>query len=92
VPALASVARSGLSTIVDFERSRRPVSSEAAQAIREALELAGVEFINENGAVQESDFVNISAPSSRNKEGRVRKPGTPGAKRIHEILLFDCYV
>jgi len=38
-----------LSTIVDFERSRRPVSSEAVQAIREALELAGVEFIDENG-------------------------------------------
>ena len=38
-----------LSTIVDFERSRRPVSSEAVQAIRKALELAGVEFIDENG-------------------------------------------
>ena len=48
-PALASKAKLGLSTIVDFERSRRPVSSEAAQAIREALELAGVEFIDENG-------------------------------------------
>ena len=48
-PALASAARLGLSTIVDFERSRRPVSSEAAQAIREALERAGVEFIDENG-------------------------------------------
>ena len=35
--------------IVDFERSRRPVSSEAVQAIREALELAGIEFIDENG-------------------------------------------
>jgi hypothetical protein len=39
----------GLSTIVDFEGSRRRVSSEAAQAIREALELAGIEFIDENG-------------------------------------------
>ena len=35
--------------IVDFELSRRPVSSEAVQAIREALELAGIEFIDENG-------------------------------------------
>jgi hypothetical protein len=39
----------GLSTIVDFERSRRPVSRESVQAIREALESAGVEFIDENG-------------------------------------------
>ena len=35
--------------IVDFERSRRPVSSEAVQAVLEALEPAGVEFIDENG-------------------------------------------
>ena len=48
-PALASKAKLGLSTIVDFERSRRPVSREAVQAIREALELAGIEFIDENG-------------------------------------------
>jgi transcriptional regulator with XRE-family HTH domain len=48
-PALASKAKLGLSTIVDFERTRRPVSSEAVQAIREALELAGIEFIDENG-------------------------------------------
>ena len=48
-PALASAARLGLSTIVDFERSRRPVSKDAVQAIRAALELAGVEFIDENG-------------------------------------------
>jgi transcriptional regulator with XRE-family HTH domain len=48
-PALASVAKLGLSTIVDFERSRRPVSREAIQTIRGALEEAGVEFIDENG-------------------------------------------
>ena len=48
-PALASKANLGLSTVVDFERSRRPVSNEAVQAIREALELAGIEFIDENG-------------------------------------------
>jgi hypothetical protein len=46
---LASLAKLGLSTIVDFERSRRPVSREAVQAIRGALEAAGVEFIDENG-------------------------------------------
>ena len=48
-PALASVANLGLSTIVDFERSRRPVSREAIQAIRGALEQGGIEFIDENG-------------------------------------------
>jgi transcriptional regulator with XRE-family HTH domain len=48
-PALASAAGLGLSTIVDFERSRRPVSRDAVQAIQEALEHAGIEFIDENG-------------------------------------------
>ena len=48
-PALASAAKLGLSTIVDFERSRRHVSREAVQAIRCALEAAGIEFIDENG-------------------------------------------
>jgi len=48
-PALASVAGLGLSTIVDFERSRRPVSNEAIHTIRKALESAGAEFIDENG-------------------------------------------
>jgi transcriptional regulator with XRE-family HTH domain len=48
-PALAAAAELGLSTIVDFERSRRSVSNEAVQKIREALERAGIEFIRENG-------------------------------------------
>lgn len=48
-PALALAAGLGLSTIVDFERSRRPVSKEAVKAIRTALEAAGIEFIDENG-------------------------------------------
>jgi transcriptional regulator with XRE-family HTH domain len=48
-PALASAAGLGLSTIVDFERSRRPVSKDAIQAIRAALEKSGIEFIDENG-------------------------------------------
>ena len=48
-PSLASKAELGLSTIVDFERARRPVSSAAVSAIRIALESAGVEFIDENG-------------------------------------------
>lgn len=48
-PRLAEFAELGLSTIVDFERSRRPVSIEAVRAIRHALENVGVEFIGENG-------------------------------------------
>jgi transcriptional regulator with XRE-family HTH domain len=48
-PALALRAKLGLSTIVDFERSRRPVSKDAVRTIRQALELAGIEFIDENG-------------------------------------------
>ena len=48
-PALASAASLGLSTIVDFEKSRRPVSKQAIQTIRSALERAGIEFIDENG-------------------------------------------
>ena len=48
-PQLASKAKLGLSTVVDFERTRRPVSEEAIQAIRLALVEAGVEFIDENG-------------------------------------------
>jgi transcriptional regulator with XRE-family HTH domain len=48
-PQLASASELGLSTVVDFERSRRPVSREAIQAMRSALERAGIEFIDENG-------------------------------------------
>jgi transcriptional regulator with XRE-family HTH domain len=46
---LASAASLGLSTVVDFERERRQVSSDAIRAMRKALENAGVEFIDENG-------------------------------------------
>jgi transcriptional regulator with XRE-family HTH domain len=48
-PELASAAGLGLSTIVDFEKTRRPVSKEAIKLIRGALERAGVEFIDANG-------------------------------------------
>jgi transcriptional regulator with XRE-family HTH domain len=43
---LASKASLGLSTVVDFERSRRAVSVDAVAAMRSALEAAGVEFTN----------------------------------------------
>ncbi|MDF0599912.1 transcriptional regulator [Psychromarinibacter sp. C21-152] len=48
-PDLAKAAEFGLSTIVDFERERRVVSTVAQVRMREALESAGVEFIEENG-------------------------------------------
>jgi transcriptional regulator with XRE-family HTH domain len=48
-PQLAFAAGLGLSTVVDFEKSRRRVSAEAIQAMRKALERAGIEFIDENG-------------------------------------------
>ena len=48
-PDLASAADLGLSTIVDFERARRPVSHDVVHVIRRALENAGIEFIAENG-------------------------------------------
>jgi predicted transcriptional regulator len=46
---LAKAARLSLSTIVDFEKSRRQVSNDAVRGIKAALEYAGVEFIEENG-------------------------------------------
>jgi transcriptional regulator with XRE-family HTH domain len=46
---LARAAELGLSTVVDFERQRRKISPEAVEAIRIALQRAGVEFIDENG-------------------------------------------
>ena len=48
-PALAQSAGLGLSTVVDFERNRRPVSATAVRAMRTALEARGVVFIDENG-------------------------------------------
>jgi hypothetical protein len=38
----------GLSTIVDFERSRRVVPEPTVEAIHSALEKAGVEFLAED--------------------------------------------
>ncbi len=46
---LAQLARLGLSTVVDFERSRRQVSAEAVGSMAAALRSAGVDFIDENG-------------------------------------------
>lgn len=48
-PQLASSANVGLSTVVDFERERRAVSEDAVSKMQDALELAGMVFIPEDG-------------------------------------------
>jgi hypothetical protein len=48
-PQLAQAASLGLSTVIDFERTRRAVSATAIHQMRVALEAAGVEFLEENG-------------------------------------------
>lgn len=48
-PELARRSGLGLSTIVDFEKMRRDVSTEAIGAIQRALERVGVVFIEKNG-------------------------------------------
>ncbi len=48
--ALAKAAGVGVSTVVDFELSRREVSANSVAAIRSALEAAGVEFIPPDGS------------------------------------------
>lgn len=47
--SLAAAASVGLSTVVDFEKERRQVAQPSVDAMRSALEAAGVEFIPENG-------------------------------------------
>jgi DNA-binding XRE family transcriptional regulator len=47
---LARAAKLGLSTVVDFEKERRLVSNEAVNAICSALQRAGIEFTDGNGA------------------------------------------
>ena len=49
-PQLAVLAGLGLSTVVDFERSRRDVSREAVMGLKVTLEKAGVQFIVKNNA------------------------------------------
>ena len=47
---LAEVAGLSVSTVYDFERERRKMPSETVQAIRLALENAGVLFVEGGGA------------------------------------------
>ncbi len=45
-PELAEAAQLGLSTIVDFEKSRRELSPDATEKIRAALESAGIVLLD----------------------------------------------
>lgn len=63
-PQLAALANLGLSTVVDFEKERRQVSAGAIEAIYNALQQAGVEFIAENGG---GAGVRLRKRSPRNK-------------------------
>lgn len=48
-PQLAENAGVGLSTVVDYERERRKVSTRAVRSIRLALENAGIMFLDKDG-------------------------------------------
>ena len=65
-PELAAASKLGMSTIVDFEKSRRSVSLDVISAIRRALEAGGVIFVDENG----------EGPGVRLKKNRTSE-GTP---------------
>jgi DNA-binding transcriptional regulator YiaG len=47
--ALAEAADVSISTVVDFEQSRRQVSDELVRAMQVALEAAGVAFLPDSG-------------------------------------------
>ena len=49
-PELAKLAGVGLSSVVDFEKSRRDVSLEIVGELKDALEKSGVQFIGKSGA------------------------------------------
>jgi transcriptional regulator with XRE-family HTH domain len=50
-PELAERSGLGLSTVVDFEKSRRQVSDRAIADLRAALERAGVRFVQQDTAI-----------------------------------------
>lgn len=50
-PDLAERSGLGLSTVVDYEKSRRPVSERAIAELRSALERAGIRFIHTDKAI-----------------------------------------
>lgn len=60
-PDLAASADVGLSTVVDFEKTRRNLPAETIGKLRKALEAAGVELIPED---DKGVGVRLSAPAA----------------------------
>lgn len=60
-PDLAAGADVGLSTVVDFEKSRRQVPAETIGKLQKALEAAGVELVHEDA---KGAGVRFSAPAT----------------------------
>ena len=56
---LAKAAGMGLTTLVDFEKSRRVLSDEKVQDIRLALENAGIMLIGEQGVTRRADKAGV---------------------------------
>ena len=86
-PELATAAGFGLSTIVDFEKERRVVSSTAQIRMKETLEDAGIEFIAENGGgpgVRLTDQVMFSF-DDRNVIARSKK----GHKPVYWVAVMQ---
>jgi transcriptional regulator with XRE-family HTH domain len=65
--SLAKAAGLGLSTIGDFERSRRVVPEPTVEAIHRALEKAGIEFIPEDDG---GPGVRLKLPKPRKKKSK----------------------
>jgi transcriptional regulator with XRE-family HTH domain len=64
---LAEASRVGLRTLVDFERGARAPRAVTLDALRRALEVAGVLFLDQNGA---GEGVRMRRPRSINKSPR----------------------
>jgi len=58
---LARLAQAARSTLADFEAGKRSPHPRTLAAVRSALEIAGIEFIPENGG---GAGVRLKAPSS----------------------------
>ncbi|KQK30005.1 hypothetical protein ARD30_16285 [Bosea thiooxidans] len=61
-PALAAGADVGLSTVVDFEKSRRNLPADTIGKLRKALEAAGVELVPEDAKGVGVRFSSPTAP------------------------------
>jgi hypothetical protein len=91
-PKLAEAAGLGLSTIVDFEKSRREVSRAAVHAMQEALEKVGIQFIAKNGGGPGVRLRQWAATGARSSEretagrGALRIPSSSRAPTTRELF------